>query len=151
MAETQYVTFTLDDQLYGVSVDHVQEVTGLSGITRVPESLPFMKGMLDLRGTVVPLIDMRLRFSFPEKSYDAQTVIIVTRLCNLLAGMIVDSVSDVASITAEDIQHPSNYPRAAESNCVMGLVRTPKGLVTLLDVAKVLSEEEAREIAATQA
>ena len=141
--ELQYVTFVIAGDTYGIDVSFVQEVTGLGGITKVPDSKSFMKGVLDLRGVIVPLVDMRLRFGFGSKPYDAQTAVIITRLGGKNIGMIVDAVSDVVNIAPSKIQNTEHYPVKVETDTVTGVVSMPKGIIILLDAGKVLAAETA--------
>ena len=136
--DLQYVTFRIDGDTYGIDVSCVQEVTGLKGITKVPDSKSFMKGVLDLRGVVVPLVDMRLRFGFEPKPYDALTSVLITLIGGRYTGMIVDAVSDVVNIPPSKIQNTQHYPVKVETDTVTGVVSTEKGIIILLDAGKVL-------------
>ena len=140
--EKQYVTCTIAGDTYGVDVSCIQEVTGMNEVAKVPNSKPFMKGVLDLRGTVIPLVDMRLRFGFEEKKYDAATAVLIAEVKDKYVGMIVDSVSDVISFPAESIQEPFHYAVKVEADCVTGIVSGAKGIIVLLDVGKILNPDE---------
>jgi purine-binding chemotaxis protein CheW len=137
--DLQYVTFLIDGDTYGVDVSYVQEVTGLKGITKVPDSQSFMKGVLDLRGVVVPLVDMRLRFGLEEKKYDSLTSVLITTIGGRYTGMIVDAVSDVVNIPPSKIQNTQHYPVKIETDTVLGVVTTEKGIIILLDAGRVLA------------
>ena len=140
--EKQYVTFLLNDDVYGIDVSYVQEVTGLVNITKVPNTKSFMKGVLDLRGTVIPLVDMRLRFGFAEKEYDKLTAVIIAQVNKKHVGMIVDAVSNVQNLSASDIQDTYHYSAKVETDCVAGIARTESGITVLLDVQKILDPDE---------
>ena len=139
--EKQYVTCSIAGDTYGIDVSCVQEVTGITAVSKVPNSKNFMKGVLDLRGTVIPLVDMRLRFGFEEKPYDAATAVLITEVKNKYVGMIVDSVSDVIGFASDRIQEPFHYSVKIETDCVTGIVRTDKGIIVLLDAGKILDPD----------
>jgi len=142
----QYVTFSIAEELYGVDVIRAQEVLNLSAITKVPNTMPFMKGVIDLRGKIVPLIDMRIKFNIPERPYDKNTVIIIVEVRGLLCGLIVDSVNDVISMTLEDIQNTPHFAAEIERDSVIGIGREKEQLVIVLDADKILTAEEVRII-----
>lgn len=142
----QYVTFAIGDELFGIDVAKAQEVLNLSSVTKVPNTMPFMKGVIDLRGKIVPLIDMRIKFGIPERAYDKNTVIIIARIRGLLSGLIVDSVSDVISMTLEDIQNTPHFAAEIEKDAVVGIGRIKEKLVIVLNADKILTEEEVRVI-----
>jgi len=142
----QYVTFSIAEELYGVDVSRAQEVLNLSAITKVPNTMPFMKGVIDLRGKIVPLIDMRIKFNIPERPYDKNTVIIIVEVRGLICGLIVDSVNDVISMTLDDIQNTPHFAAEIEKDAVIGIGREKERLVIVLDADKILTAEEARII-----
>jgi len=142
----QYVTFSIAEELYGVDVIRAQEVLNLSSIIKVPNTMPFMKGVIDLRGKIVPLIDMRIKFNIPERPYDKNTVIIIVEVRGLLCGLIVDSVNDVISMTLEDIQNTPHFAAEIERDAVIGIGREKEQLVIVLDADKILTAEEVRII-----
>lgn len=144
----QYVTFVVNEETYGMDVASVQEVTTFSKITHVPNTKKFMKGVLDLRGVVVPLVDMRLRFEYPEKKYDQNTVVVITQIASGLVGMIVDSVSDVISISSDQIQKPEHYSSNLDLDYVHGIYRTEKDLVIILNVDRILQKEDIEDLVA---
>jgi len=141
-ASQQYVTFSIAEELYGVDVNKAQEVLNLSVITKVPNTMNFMKGVIDLRGKIVPLIDMRIKFNIPERPYDKNTVIIIVEIRELLCGLIVDSVNDVISMALEDIQNTPHFAAEVERDAVIGIGREKGQLVIVLDADKILTAEE---------
>jgi purine-binding chemotaxis protein CheW len=145
-AVRQYVTFSIGEELFGIDVIKAQEILNLSSITKVPNTMPFMKGVIDLRGKIVPLIDMRLKFGLPERPYDKNTVIIIAQIRKLLCGLIVDSVSDVVSMTLEDIQNTPHFAAEVERDAVTGIGKVKEKLVIVLNADKILTEEEVRVI-----
>ena len=142
----QYVTFTVKDELYGIDVKRAQEVMNLPTITKIPNTMPFMKGVIDLRGKVIPLIDMRIKFGIEEKTYDQNTVIIIIDVKYILCGLIVDSVSDVSTIAFEDVQYTPHFASEIDKDAVYGIGRIDQRLVIILDVDKLLTERELLQI-----
>ena len=113
----QFLTFSLAEEEYGVDILKVQEIKGYVETTRIPNSPPEVKGVLNLRGTIVPIVDLRKKFNLPEAEYDQFTVIVVVVVQERVMGMIVDSVSEVMNIQAEDIQPPPQYRDTAATPC----------------------------------
>lgn len=138
----QYVTFSIKDELYGIDVRRVQEVMNLPQITRVPNTMPFMKGVIDLRNIIIPLIDMRIKFQIEEKLYDNKTVIVIIEVRNVLCGIIVDSVSDVISMSLESLQHTPHFALEIDRDAVFGIGKNCGRLVIVLDVDSILTDEE---------
>lgn len=141
----QYVTFLVGAETYGVSVMKVQSINEMSEITQVPKARSFIKGVINLRGAVIPVIDMRNKFGLPEKEYDSFTVILIVEVRERLIGMIVDSVSDVVSIPASNIQVNINYSGRLEKNSMEGVGRIGESLIILLDVESFLYNENIQE------
>ncbi len=144
--ENQFVTFLINQESYGVEVLKVKEILGMTDITPVPNSLPFMRGVINLRGEVVPVVDMRLKFEMPEKEYDTFTVIIIVEVKKRLIGMIVDAVSDVASIPVEAIQQTPHFTSKIETDFISGIGQLNEQLIIILDVDRILTTDEFNRI-----
>jgi len=134
----QYLTFTLDTEEYGIDILRVQEIKGNLPTTRVPGSPPEVVGVLNLRGTVVPILDLRRKFDLPEIIYDQFTAIVVVVVKDRVMGMIVDRVSEVMSIPATDIQPSPDFGNSMSSAAIQGLAKVGEKLVILLDIEAVL-------------
>ena len=130
----QYVTFLVGEETYGVSVMKVQSINEMIEITHVPKARAFIKGVINLRGSVIPVIAMRRKFSLPPKEYDSFTVILIVEVNERLVGMIVDAVSDVVNIPVSDIQSQINYSARVDTSSIEGIGRIGEELVVLLDV-----------------
>jgi len=139
--ERQYVTFLVGDETYGVSVMKVQSINEMIEITFVPKARSFIRGVINMRGSVIPVIDMRKKFSLPPKDFDSFTVILIVEVQERLIGMIVDSVSDVVNIPASDIHDQINYSARVDTNSIEGIGRIGDNLIVLLDVDTFLSGE----------
>lgn len=142
----QYVTFLIGGETYGVEVLQVQEIIGMTPITFVPNSMNFMKGVINLRGTVVPVIDMRLKLNLDERQYDVSTVIIVVEVKERMIGIIVDSVSDVVSLPVNSIQDTPHFTSKIETDFVKGIGQIDENLVIILDVSRILTTAEIKSI-----
>jgi len=138
----QHVTFMIGDEHYGVEVLKVQEIIGMTPIIPVPNSAGFMKGVINLRGTVVPVVDMRRRFRMREREYDMFTVIIIVEVKNSMVGMIVDSVSDVVEISESTIQDTPNFTAKVETDFIKGIGQVDGKLVIILDIDMILDSAE---------
>ncbi|MGW8247995.1 MAG: chemotaxis protein CheW [Acidiferrobacterales bacterium] len=131
--ETQYLTFRLDSQEYGLPIIEVQEIKGWTSMTPVPNSPSHMLGVLNLRGTIIPVIDLRTRFGLPPKEHDEFTVIMVVSMGKRLAGLVVDSVSDVISAPDEAVRDNPEADSNIDQRFFKGLVESNGKLVILLD------------------
>lgn len=140
------VTFSIGRGIYGIDVLMTREVIYLVNITEVPGRLPFMKGVIDIRGEVIPLVDTRMKFKLEPKEYDEDTVIIIVETKNHLMGLIVDSVLDVLDIALDDIQDAGNLSEGIETSYVKGISKSDDKLIIILDVHKILSNEEFKHI-----
>lgn len=138
----QYLTFTLQNEEYGIEILKVQEIKGFSKITPVPNAPHFVRGVVNLRGAVVPIVDLRARFGMPAKEFDQFTVIIVVNLGSKVVGLVVDTVSDVLDIPLADICETPALAGGVDSSCVNGMGKINERLVMLLDIARLVGIEE---------
>ncbi len=148
--EGKYLTFVLSDEEYGIEILKVREIIGLMDITSVPQTPNYMKGVINLRGKVIPVIDLRLKFSLPEQEHTQETCTIVVEVNDSLIGIIVDSVSEVSDIGSKEIEETPHLGQDIDTNFIMGMGKLKEKLIILLDIDKVLSAEEleiAEEIA----
>ncbi|HNV48843.1 MAG TPA: chemotaxis protein CheW [Spirochaetota bacterium] len=146
LESAQYVTFVIGAEVYGVPVLKVQEIIGMTQITHVPNSLPYMKGVINLRGTVVPVVDMRIKFRMEERAYEVNTVILIVEVRGINIGMIVDAVSDVVEIPIKGIQDTPHFSAKIETDFISGIGNRDDQLVIILDVDRILSQDEVESI-----
>ena len=149
--EGKFLTFVLGNEEYGIEILKVREIIGIMEITPVPQTPDYMKGVINLRGKVIPIIDLRLKFAMPEVEHTKETCIIVAEVGTAQVGIIVDSVSEVTDIKGEDIEEAPSFGQGIDTNFIMGLGKTKKKIVILLDIERVLATEElkmAEQIAA---
>jgi purine-binding chemotaxis protein CheW len=142
--ETQkdkFLTFTLGKEYYGIEIKYVTEIIGIQPITEVPELPEYIRGIINLRGKIIPVMDVRLRFKKEFKEYNDRTCIIVIDAENILIGLIVDSVSEVLSIPSEDIVDPPDLNQHT-NKYIKGIGKTGNDVKLILDCEKLLSEEE---------
>ena len=151
--EEQFLTFRLDGQEYGIAILKVQEIKGWDKMTPIPNSPRYVKGVLNLRGVIVPVFDLRLRFGLPEAARDAFTVIIVVNIGGRLAGIVVDAVSDVINIGAEQQCAAPAYEGQQNREFIKGLAQVEDKLLILLDIDRMVNPEalETTEAAASVA
>ena len=139
----KYLTFTLEDELYGIDISVVIEIIGILPITAVPEVPPYVKGIINLRGKIIPVVDMRLRFRRTPREYTDRTCVIVIEADGVLVGLIIDGVSEVRDIPEGEVVPPPKL-KAAQNRYVKGVGRlSDDRVVLLLDWQKLFSEEEA--------
>lgn len=142
----QFLTFILDDEAYGVEILRVQEIKGWTPVTRIPNTPDYMQGVLNLRGTIVPIVDMRMRFNLQQIEYTPITVIIVLSVKSengeRVIGLVVDSVSDVIDVDAKDIKATPDFGTTLNTEFISGLATSTEHMVMLLDVDKLLSVDE---------
>lgn len=145
----QYLTFTLDGEEYGVDILKVQEIKGYAPTTRIPNAPPDVVGVLNLRGTIVPIVDLRRKFGLVPIAYDAFTAIVVVVVRGRTLGMIVDRVSEVMSIPVADIQPPHECGVSLGAGVLQGMGKVGDKLVILLDVEAVLGNDLGTESASS--
>lgn len=144
--EGKYLTFILDEEEYGISILKVKEIIGMMPVTTIPQTPDFVKGVINLRGKVIPVMDLRLKFQMPAKSYTDRTCIIVVEIedpsGHIHVGCVVDEVSEVLNINASDIEDIPDFGTAMDISYILGLAKTDRGVKILLDIDKVLSADE---------
>lgn len=138
----QFLTFIMAEEEYGVDILTVQEIRSWEDVTCIPNSPAFVKGVINLRGTIVPIIDLRIRFGLPEEPYGPLTVVIIFKIQlrqnNKVMGVVVDAVSDVYSIAEHDAKAVPHLSESDSSEYVAGLVNVGEKMVSLLDLEKTM-------------
>jgi purine-binding chemotaxis protein CheW len=142
----KYLTFTLAGEEYGIGILKVREIIGIMPITSVPQSPNFVKGVINLRGKVIPVIDLRLRFGMPAMDYTERTCIIVVQIdlpdTSLNIGIVVDSVSEVLNIVGGNIENTPTFGTQLNTDYILGMAKIGGGVKILLDIDRVLSAQE---------
>ncbi|MEW6217915.1 MAG: chemotaxis protein CheW [Thermodesulfobacteriota bacterium] len=148
----KYLTFHLAGEDYGIEIRYVTEIIGIQRITELPDMPDFVKGVINLRGKVIPVMDVRTRFRLATRPYDDRTCIIVVNINDTTVGLVVDEVREVADIPAEQVEPPPRTSKGAGSRFIQGMGKMGQEVKILLDVNKLLYEEELAQIsAATEA
>ncbi len=142
----QYVSFRIGNEMFGIEVMKVQEVLGQVELTAVPGTMPFMKGVIDLRGVIVPVIDLRLKFKALEKQFDRDSVIIIAEIKGILAGFIVDSVSDVISLSESEVQRTPHFSTEVETDSVEGIAKYNDKIIIILEVDRIFRAGEIEQM-----
>ncbi|MCF8144410.1 MAG: chemotaxis protein CheW [Deltaproteobacteria bacterium] len=144
--EGKYLTFTLADEEYGISILKIKEIIGMMPITSVPQTPDFVKGVINLRGKVIPVVDLRGRFGMEEIDYTERTCIIVVEIRGengmVMIGIVVDSVSEVLNIKKEDIEATPTFGARLNTDYILGMAKMEGGVKILLDIDRVLGLEE---------
>jgi purine-binding chemotaxis protein CheW len=144
--EGKYLTFTLAEEEYGIGILKIKEIIGMLPITSVPQTPDFVKGVINLRGKVIPVIDLRLRFGMGEIDYTERTCIIVVEIESqagtVLIGIVVDSVSEVLNVKGDDIADTPTFGTKLDTEYILGMAKMEGGVKILLDIDQVLSSEE---------
>lgn len=142
----KYLTFFLGGEEYGVEILKVHEIIGMLPITRVPRTPPHIRGVVNLRGKVIPIMDLRRRFQMPEAADGEQTCIVVVQVHGVQIGVVVDRVSEVLDIRGEDVEDTPAFGGDDSAEYLLGLAKTEQSVKLLLDIDRVLAADDAAEL-----
>jgi purine-binding chemotaxis protein CheW len=144
--EGKYLTFTMADEEYGVGILKIKEIIGMMPITTVPQTPEFVKGVINLRGKVIPVLDLRLRFGMESIDYTDRTCIIVVEIAGpsgtVMIGIVVDAVSEVLNIKGEEVEETPTFGAKLNTDYIFGMAKMGGGVKILLDIDRVLSSEQ---------
>ena len=146
---SQFVSFTVGKEEYGVHIEDVQEVVRMPEITHLPQTDSFIKGVINLRGNIIPVIDMRERFKMAAKEYGETTRVIVVTIDDKLVGMVVDTVSQVLEISEDEISDPPDIINGLSREYIEGIGKVNDSMIIMLKIAKVLTAEEIEKLEET--
>ena len=138
----EYLTFTLGAEEYGVNILKVQEIRGYEKPTAIANAPAYIKGVVNLRGTIVPIVDMRIKFNLGEASYDQFTVVIILNVADRVVGMVVDGVSDVISLQAEQMRAAPEFSSTFDTRYITGLGTVDDRMLILVDIDKLMSSSD---------
>jgi purine-binding chemotaxis protein CheW len=139
MGAREYLTFRLGQEEYGIDILKVQEIRGYEKPTRIANVPEFIRGVVNLRGTIVPIVDMRLKFNCEKAEYNGFTVVIILNLYNRVVGIVVDSVSDVMELTSEQVRPAPDLDASLDNSAVLGLGSVNERMLILLDIEKLMA------------
>jgi purine-binding chemotaxis protein CheW len=149
-SEEHLVIFTLDTEHYGVDISEVWEINTMLEITRIPQAPDFIEGVINLRGQIVPIMDLRKRLGLPAKAYDRDSRIMVIQTAGNRLGLIVDSVREVVKVPQDVIEPPSQLTSLIEDSYLRGIAKQEEYLIVLLDVQRLLDDQEHRAVGKLQ-
>ncbi|WP_019140312.1 chemotaxis protein CheW [Noviherbaspirillum massiliense] len=138
----EVLSFRLGKEEYGIDILKVQEIRGYEAVTRIANAPDYIKGVINLRGVIVPIVDMRIKFNLGTPTYDQFTVVIILNLGSRVVGMVVDSVSDVITLTPEQVKPAPAMGTALNTDYLVGLGTIDERMLILVDIDKLMSSEE---------
>ena len=138
----QYLTFALGNEEYGVAILNVQEIKGYAPVTPIPNTPSWVRGVMNLRGTIVPIVDLRIKFELGEVKYDQFTVVIILNVAGRVVGVVVDGVSDVVGLTAEQMRPAPDFSSSFDTQYITGLGTVDERMLILVDIEKLMSGAE---------
>lgn len=138
----EFLAFTLGKEEYGIDIQKVQELRGYDAVTRIANAPEFIKGVVNLRGIIVPIVDMRIKFNLGTPTYDQFTVVIILHIGGRIMGMVVDSVSDVITLTHEQLKPAPQMGSVVETDYLLGLGTIEERMLILLDIDKLMSSTD---------
>lgn len=138
----EFLAFTLGQEEYGIDILKVQEIRGYEAVTRIANAPEFLKGVINLRGIIVPVVDMRIKFKLGTPTYDQFTVVIILNIGGRIMGMVVDSVSDVITLVQEQIKPAPDMGTAFDADYLIGLGTVEERMLILVDIDKLMSSAE---------
>jgi len=145
-APNEYLTFRLGSEEYGIDILKVQEIRGYDAVTRIADAPSFLKGVINLRGVIVPIVDLRLKFQLGDIKYDEFTVVIILNIAGRIVGAVVDSVSDVLELTADQIRSAPDFDSLLDANFITGLgtvgTEDRARMLILLDIEKLMTSAD---------
>ncbi len=147
----KYLTFHLAGEDYGIEIRYVIEIIGIQKITEVPDMPDFIRGVINLRGKVIPVMDVRARFKIEDRAYDDRTCIIVVNIEGTEVGLVVDEVSEVADIPSKNVEPPPRTGKSNGSRCIQGMGKIGEEVKILLDVQELLFDNEMQKLISTAA
>lgn len=142
IAGNEFLAFTLGKEEYGIDILKVQEIRGYEAVTRIANAPEFVKGVVNLRGIIVPIVDMRIKFHLGEPTYDQFTVVIILNIGGRVMGMVVDSVSDVITLSQEQVKPAPEMGTAFNTDYLIGLGTLDERMLILIDIDKLMSSAE---------
>ncbi|MCT8505883.1 chemotaxis protein CheW [Chromohalobacter moromii] len=142
MQSQEYLVFSLGSEEYAVDILKVQEIRGYENVTRIANAPDFIKGVTNLRGVIVPIVDLRIKFNLDNIEYEGQTVVIVVNVADRVVGIVVDGVSDVMTLTSDQIKPAPEFGETLSADYLSGLGSLEDRMLVIVDIEKLLTSEE---------
>lgn len=141
-ASGEYLTFTLGKEEYGIDILKVQEIRGYEAVTRIANAPTFIKGVINLRGVIVPIVDLRIKFNLGEPSYDQFTVVIILNIGKRVMGIVVDGVSDVIQLNSENLHSAPEFGSVLDTRYLLGLGTVDERMIIMVDIEQLMTSQE---------
>jgi purine-binding chemotaxis protein CheW len=138
----EYLTFKLGNEEYGIDILKVQEIRGYDQVTPIANAPQFLKGVINLRGTIVPIVDMRIKFGVSKAEYDQFTVVIILNIAHRVVGIVVDSVSDVTPLSGDQVRPTPELGGVVDTSYINGLAALGERMLILLDIEKLMTSRD---------
>lgn len=138
----EYLTFKLGREEYGIDIHKVQEIRGYEAVTRIANSPDFIKGVINLRGVIVPIVDLRIKFKLGEPTYDQFTVVIILNIGKRVMGVVVDGVSDVIQLSPENLHPPPEFGSILDTRYLLGLGTVKERMIIMVDIEQLMTSQE---------
>ncbi|MCK9202566.1 MAG: chemotaxis protein CheW [Gallionella sp.] len=138
----ELLTFTLGNEEYGIDILKVQEIRGYDAVTTIANSPDFIKGVINLRGIIVPIIDMRIKFSLGNVTYNNLTVVIILNIANRVVGIVVDGVSDVIALTPDQLKPAPEFSGTMDTQYITGLGTVDERMIIVVDIEKLMTSRD---------
>jgi purine-binding chemotaxis protein CheW len=150
-AGDELLTFTLGSEEYGIDILKVQEIRGYDAVTRIVNAPDFIKGVINLRGVIVPIVDMRIKFRLSEPTYDAFTVVIILNVAGRVVGMVVDGVSDVITLGQDQLRAAPEFGATVDTRFLLGLATIDERMIIVVDIERLMTSEDMELVEAAAA
>lgn len=141
-ASGEYLTFTLGKEEYGIDILKVQEIRGYEAVTRIANAPSFIKGVINLRGVIVPIVDLRIKFNLGEPSYDQFTVVIILNIGKRVMGIVVDGVSDVIQLNSDSLHPAPEFGSILDTRYILGLGTVDERMIIMVDIEQLMTSQE---------
>ncbi len=141
-ASGEYLTFTLGQEEYGIDILKVQEIRGFDAVTRIANAPAFIKGVINLRGVIVPIVDLRLKFKLGEPGYDQFTVVIILNIGKRVMGIVVDGVSDVIQLDTANLHPAPEFGSILDTRYILGLGTVEERMIIMVDIEQLMTSQE---------
>jgi len=139
---SRFLTFYIDDECYGLNISNVKEIIASMNITNVPKTPNYIKGVINLRGTVIPIVDVRLKFGMPEREYDINTAIVINEIDNVSIGFVVDRVEDVLPIKHSLLTEAPKFGASVDTSFIENVAQINEDVVMILNLKKIFEHDE---------